>query len=839
VPAAAALEQRGGKRYPLVEVLADWNNDGDFDHPMSDLSPYVEVATVSRNLAGTVPSEVFLVEGQAAAELSVTLSGHHNGLPMVGVFSQYNGFSPLYGKELEGCPITFRIGIQTAVGAIWYDQFTGTVRNVSPSTEQAEVLLTALDRAEQLRVPVTFPKWAISSYHIDRGWTLAQLCESQWVIDHCLRHGNTSPSPYRWLYDREKGTLSWGEEAEDIGTQFFLSGNGSYAPNVGQLDNARSQGFPQSEGVGKPMFSRSGQYHLDATAPLSRPMAFNGMEDDATGETTDGPWSANESRYWARNRSDFLTESSYYFGFTLDAVDDPDADSNHLYPWSAPQYAPLDIYTGWMQYLRIVINTGSVRAEVRQRETGTGAVTPWYAIPGGSHVEIDVVCDFYPTAKFALFINGVLVSGPSYVDTGWDTWAHWADGPDPFTQPADYVKGLIVVRRKASISDVYWTIRNTSTSDPADAFVKKQMRQAAEYPAVLDRGLNRLTSVPIEKMADAWEVIGAVTGAELGAAFFDETGVFRFWNRETILALQDTIVRTVNLSDIESGLGVTSSLDSVRNVLTADAKWIVASRSVVYTAQSIDELYVPGGGGTAELMVYRNDISQVSPWRIPRFATVTDTNVPNQWDPNGDVEGYVVQFLVAGVWAERNHFTSGVDITCRLDSNGNLVIKAYNGYAEPARFATGTGDNSAALRVLGTLITNNPNVITIARDKASITKHSERNLPLSGDWVQWQPDVVTSLLDFLLPRTVKAIPTTDAITMRGDPRLQLGDTLLGQDPNGLGEELRMQVVGYRRSAGRAVGLVDQLAVELIRPSYIGLWDSEQYGRWGETLIWSA
>jgi len=833
-PAAAAIEQRGGKRYPLWQVLVDWARDGEYDHPLSDMSAYVDQAFVDRSLAGSSPQEVMLIEGHAAAEFGATCTGRYDGLSLSAVFSPYNGFSPFYGDELVGCGVIFRIGIETAIGAIWYDQFFGEVRNISPGRSSNEVVIKALDRVEALRVPVTFPKWAISSYHVDRGWSLAQVCESQWVIDHCLRHGDTSPSPYRWMYDREKGLFDWGENPSDIGAQFFLTGNGGHTPAIGQMDNSKSQGYPKSEGAGKPMYSLSGEIHPDAPLPHSRPVAFNGVENDATGETSDGPYSANENRYWARNRKDFITEGSYFFGLTLDFVDDPDSESNHNYVYGAPEFVPLEIYPGWMHSLKIAINTGSVRAEVRQRQSGAGAVTPWYAIPvGPAHVQIDVVCDFYPTVKFGVFINGVLQS-VDYVDTGWDAWDHWSD-LSPF--PGDYVKGLVVVRRKAAISDAYWHMRSTSAA-VTDPFIKDQMRKEARYPAVLDRGLNRLTNIPQGKYEDAWQVITAVASAELGSAFWDEYGTFRFWNRETITAKQEDVVRTLTLSDIAGGLDMTSSLDGLRNIVTSDARWTQAALAVVYSTQAIDELYVPGVS-TVELTIYRDDIQQVTAFKVPRFATVPDANVPNLWVAQADTDGYVVQWLVAGVWAERNHFTSGVDLTCRLDANGNLVISAFNGYAEPARFATGTGDNSAALRVMGTLITSNPNVITAALDQPSIEKYGERNMAISGDWVQWQPAVTSSLVSYLLPRTLRPVPTTDQITIAGDPRLQIGDTLEARDPEGLGETLRIQIFGYRRTVGRTAGLVDQLSVELVRPTYIGLWDSLQYGRWDETFVWSA
>src|SRR5690606_28179559 len=87
-------------------------------------------------------------------------------------------------------------------------------------------------------------------------------------------------------------------------------------------------------------------------------------------------------------------------------------------------------------------------------------------------------------------------------------------------------------------------------------------------------------------------------------------------------------------------------------------------------------------------------------------------------------------------------------------------------------------------------------------------------------------------------RTVEPIPTTDAITIAGDPRLQMGDTIEIKDPEGMGETLRVQILGISRTFSRDGGLEDVLTVELVRPSGVGIWDSEQYGISDDTFIWS-
>ena len=70
---AAAIDD--ADRVPVYVLKADWNRNGLYDHPLSDLTSLVEEVSVSRALASTLPAEVGLVEGYSSAELSVTLSG--------------------------------------------------------------------------------------------------------------------------------------------------------------------------------------------------------------------------------------------------------------------------------------------------------------------------------------------------------------------------------------------------------------------------------------------------------------------------------------------------------------------------------------------------------------------------------------------------------------------------------------------------------------------------------------------------------------------------------------------------------------------------------------------
>src|SRR5690606_4945474 len=128
-------------------------------------------------------------------------------------------------------------------------------------------------------------------------------------------------------------------------------------------------------------------------------------------------------------------------------------------------------------------------------------------------------------------------------------------------------------------------------TEPSEYDLPSTVRRA-KYPAIVDVGDNRLGYMPFREARDAWDINCDVAGAELGSVFFDENGVFHFWKWQTMLDKQENPVRTLTLDQIE-GLSLTSSLDSVRNVITVQAGSRRGIYGVVYVADDPDQFYIP------------------------------------------------------------------------------------------------------------------------------------------------------------------------------------------------------------------------------------------------------
>src|SRR5690606_16829147 len=159
---------------------------------------------------------------------------------------------------------------------------------------------------------------------------------------------------------------------------------------------------------------------------------------------------------------------------------------------------------------------------------------------------------------------------------------------------------------------------------------------------------------------------------------------------------------------------------------------------------------------------------------------------------DGVNNGFVAQWLINGEWCEQPYRSLSGAVRAYYADTGELILRLQNGWPEPMRFAGGP-NNIPALRIQGTAVEEFPNVIITDEDQESSAKYGPRNLKLSGDWVQERLRI-SEVDEFLKSRTVEPIPTTDAITIAGDPRLQMGDTIEIKDPEGMGETLRVQIL---------------------------------------------
>lgn len=795
------------------EIKVDWLRTGNYDHFLSDLSPHADNIGVDRALTGSAPAEIMLVEGAASAELQFDISGSVSPgvygsltvtepMNLVGVLSPYNGVSPMYNLDPVGCEITYRIGVDTAIGTFWYPQFVGNIRTITPNRGENKVSVRALDRVEKLRQPVRFTDWGVLDAQANQGLIKGQLMNAHWVLDHCLKTCDTSASPYRWPYDRE---VQFPPTLTQATTQIFLSGNGGIAPNVGWVDGSYQNQFTDVEtSPTLSMYHDRGEAHPGSPEPAARPEMIRAQRD----------WGNELNIYWAADKPRVLAAKTHLVSFVLHAENY--AGSQWFLTMADTKI--MDIGTKNDRFLEVWVGLGKMWLRYTDAATSLVSTTAKITIPTGAGDEY-VEC----TARLQ-YGNGAGTAGERMQLLVGSTLGSFVNMQNLRGWGLDSPTGRFRLWRTLAVQDITYTTYDYF-STPTNALVD------AKYAAVLDRSLNKLSFLPKRNGAMAWDVISEVAAAEFGAVFWDEDGAFHFWNQDTILDKKDDFVRTFTLDDV-SGLEITQSTDSIRNIFSITGKKSRVQNVRVFETTGPDELYLLPGQFT-KIRIWDDTVVTPNSGQIPTYQWPGGGSTLPDWSEYVNF-GLLSQRLVGGTWVNTPTGTPWLGFMYR-EADGSSILWLWNGYGEPIRFSDPNG--GPAFRWNGSKMTTFDDQTFVVSDKASIDRWGPQGLPLQSDWYQEFFEYGTFFTK-MLTRTTKPIPTTQNITVSGDPRIQLGDAAKILDPGGLGEEMRIQILGINRFFTRDEGLIDTYTVEMTEPPRIGIWDSAQYGVWDASFIWS-
>lgn len=790
---------RSAEREVGVIVEVDWHNNGQYDHPLSKLQDYVSSITTDRSLSGSAPEEILLVEGTSVAELRMTISGEYAGQSMAAQFSPFNTRSAFNLQNMVGSEIKYSITVETPLGRVEYPQFIGHVRTITPNRADNTVEITALDRSELLRKNIQLPPWAVSDEHIGYGEVGAQSCWTGWVIDHCLKMCDISHGAKRPAFKEELGV----PDNTPDGVMLYVSANDSYLPTIGYLDNLNAWTFANTD---QQMFSNNGPLHPDAPAGTNKPHGFAGLRTPVRqryGTRND----QGILRYWATDQDLINPAGTHYLGFTINTngyrADDV---------FTIADFVVLEVVIGWAHVLQVHINAGKVRTSRHNGAANSTVYSPWVTIPQGQeHVDVFIQWDC------------TLESGSRvYVRAGTNSTPGWVSISTPMSygeqEGWDQVKGRVTIGQAVNLSDIFYSTRNYYGADVNETW---NCYQVPKYHALLDYAINRHTNMPDSKPREALSVITAVTASEFGASFFQEDGVFRFLNRRSLDARAQNPVRDFTMDEVE-GLTFTHAIDSVRNIVVVEAS---RKRAVftpaMFKASDPFQFYVPGRT-ERYFRIWRDDILSPLTFFLKKYMSTENTYGWPVW--KDDVShGYCIQYEYSDGWKE-DATRTGVEATVYFSSLGYVTVRIWNGWNEAIRLAKGTGgDSQPAFHFAGTQIFDGGKQSITFVDRESVDKYGANIITLSGEWFHddffFGQDYsqatagIGAVATNLLRRARDPVPATDAITVPGDPRLQLTDAITIKDPSGFGNSMNFMILGINRTFDKDSGLIDTLTVE--------------------------
>jgi hypothetical protein len=750
---AAAVD--APERTPRVRLLADWDRDQSFDHPLTDLSGVVDEVSIERALTGDLPAETTLIEGYTTAKLTARVSGQRPDDPrdIARMLSPIRADSPLLGKPSVDVPVRCDLGLTTPTGERLLRQFTGTIRRLDVTSATRTVELEALDPADKLRAAVTLPLYAerLSTYYSSTAGYHAYT-NTQWLVDFCLRRNGIyfSPPP--------RPTAIWA-----------MTGHGSLAPDIGGNTQVAAETFAVP---GAPLFV-DGRYGL----------AANGSTD-------------------------------IYAEVTYNSAVGP--------------YTILNPHT-----LEFLVKAGGTNT-FHARSTGSLlTVRSRFATGAGHSVEIAInatgqlQCRVYITNSVQGSFTGPTITGPAaWHSVGLWLWASAQTRIITYAWQLDGVTTPIQTSQANALVSFDTNPRaeiKVATSLPVQCMQISKGPQSGPPPdwgavhvsqADLDTGLNWMTGLPDVHNADSWDTIRQAVAAEYGLVGFNEFGRFFFRTRtstpstpdgtadtqstDTDAAEPDAIGRTLTAAVSLADLRVSTSIDSVRNQITATITPRLESTSpvMVWQTTATDEYVIPANT-TVRVKV-----------TMPHRAKTSYLFIPNtpaaNWTDTAPVSGHCPVNATTGAAA--------TNVTVALeheDDEYSFFLRFINTNAFPVMFAAGT---RPALRVAGIDSVEIPPIQHSRTNPTSAATWGSRVLALPDNPFRQRTDTAETVSALLLDDLADPVPVLDDIPVTGDPRTQLADLVTLHDPDGLGGPIQGSVIGIRRSLSSNGGLADVLTV---------------------------
>lgn len=754
---ALAAVVEGDRRYIVYKVEIDWNKNGLYNHAYSNMTKVVRSLTTGRDIISALPQEVTLVEGFYTGQMTLRLEGTRPGdtMPVAALFSPWRTDSPLYEFTKAATPIRAFIGHRMSDGTeVQLPQFTGVISDVDVNSGRMEVGLICNDRSELIQNDISLPMYALPpDYSTQTNSSLLYKMNSQWVIDYIFRQNGFYMTPPPQSGCMWSATMH-GSPVPELGHQAYAW------TGIGVCREEDPVSWPGRPGWGLGYGGSDGYYLV--TNSLTTATAFVPRENRSI---------SIQCQADASRAANVHSAGGYIVGFSSG--------------------------NGYMQGASFVLRLG----------------------PTGQ-IHLDIFKDMTQVTT---------VNGPNLGTNGWvNVWARLNISNSYLGCTVDFpgmtVTGVHLLTLNDSTISTYPTVTTFAHFPVSDIQICDATGKAAGatvydpatwVPQVeLDEGLNELTGIPLRRGVKSWDLLKEVVGAEYGVLGFTEEGKPFFRNRNTVrkqnLVAEKVISRKGKMADF----GMSEQAGAVRNVVTAT----LAERKItgLNSAEGWEVVYEHSN--PTDFWIYPGttqvDLTLKSPQPILNRVNLTQYTTAQWTDQNVDTDhGFVT------VTQSNGAITTGVSASVLPLNPGTIGpdrVRIFFINTNPTltlKLATTNGD--PAFRIQGRPYYFDPPKDYSLTRPASITRFGRRVLDLpDSDWRQ-MPAATSAIMTSLLRDLQRPVPVVDQITIPGDARMQLQDTLEISDPGFLGGPMYTTLVGLQRSLeinDRSARLTDRINV---------------------------
>jgi hypothetical protein len=832
IPLAAALGY-GQDREIRVEFHVDWDRDGLYAHPDSDLSGIFQSARIDRRPNTVLPDALEELEGFLISEMQVTLSGETpTGIPAWKFFSPYAGFTPGSADAIN-IPCYLDVLVNTSVGEKRIRQFTGVISKPSPSRRQGNVVLSCRDPLAKSTARVNLTPWAADTYqrwptdyangNPERSWI-----SLSWLITHCLRASGLYEGP-PWSDD---AVVAW-------------SLSGAPLPDIGHITTEEFEPLipwyynqiPVRVPAGMPTDLWSpGQFGLCYVGAHQLPVP------DATLQGAVGG-ACHTSRYvharaWGPTSSNVLA-----FAAVLEI--DPSLNGG---PWVSSSVFYLERCTGGdpASASRVTASvdheTGATTLAVYDRPSASTRTYTLSSLPSG-WLHLTWAVRFTPAGTTAQFyINGAGVAPDASSSTA-------AIGELSGVELS--LTNLARVDAMGRMQYAQWTF----TADADFTGWTPPEGELAEPSAVVDLAALALEHIPRRVNFPALDLLQELVSADLGMLYSDEYGVARYDSRYTVMQRRDTALaaRIITPSTWEDFTPEPALESVVNSVGYATVRKLAYVKQTVYAGSQPDEHRLAPGEGRQELRAMAAEAQSMRVGLLPYRHLAMGYNElgvslswwerameyynPDYWwegytpyQPGSRTDPTVQPVPVNGMSARIRIGAADGDFV-----SGALRMSLFNLSATSGQFSV--DDSTAFLRVGGTLIVPQAGDSRAVVDDASVAQFGTRTFDMPGvDWYS-DPRTCDLLMASLVSETGQPRASLRSMAMQGDPRTQVQDVLRVDDPDGMMGPAFVSVAGIQRSIDKESGIRDDYAMATVG-SPLGSWilDDEVYSILDETTV---